>query len=184
MSIIYEALKKVETNTGGNIPKANHMPSGINNSPPKSSKKMNLTFYALIAICTISTILIVVGTYFSSRNLRLQTVKSYLDKQEIGKNKNETYQPAKADIIQVRAETPEVKSISPTADSPALNNAPGLPVYSLQGIVYDENSPFAIINGKTLRKSDAIGDFIVIDIAPTVVTLKNLKDDKDLALSF
>lgn len=183
MSIIYEALKKVEADTNDKLVKAKHPSPDISSNVPQSPKKINLAFYALIAICTVSTILIAVGAYFSNRNSRLQTVKIYLDRKEIQKAGNETFYPAKAAIVEAKTETPEAGEITPAASKPAVNTQ-NLPVYILQGIVYDENSPFAIINGKTLRKSDTIDGFVVIDIAPTIVTLKNLKDDKELALSF
>lgn len=181
MSIIYEALKKVEADTNSNNLKS-YQPPAVKANTPLPAKKINLTFYAVIAICMISTILVAIDAYFSNRPLPLQAVKSYFDKKEIGKTKNDVYQPAKITTTQAKTEMPSAGNVIAVANS--ASNTSGSAVFILQGIIYDDNSPFAIINGKTVRKSEAIGDFVVIDIAPTVVTLKNSKDNKELTLSF
>jgi len=182
MSIIYEALKKVESSPANNTNKAFRLPDASNSSL-RQSKKINLTFYALIVGCVILTVFIALSAYFSNRNSQSEAVKNYLAKKEIEKTKNETPQPLTASITETKAGVNTQNSVNPATSNPS-SNKPDFPVYSLQGIVYDENSPFAIINGKTLRKSEAIDDFIVTDIAPTTVTLKNSKTDKELALSF
>ncbi|MDD4182438.1 MAG: hypothetical protein PHT53_01250, partial [Candidatus Omnitrophica bacterium] len=149
----------------------------------QQSKKINFPFYALIGACVIFTVFIALSAYFSNRNLQSEAVKNYLAKKEIEKTKNEISLPLMTSIAQAKAGANTLSSVNPVADNPSPNK-PDYPVYSLQGIVYDESSPSAIINGKTLRKSEAIDDFIVTDIAPTTVTLKNSKTDKELALSF
>ena len=168
MSIIYEALKKVEADTSDKAGKANYLPPKAAIIAPKPPKEINSAFYAAIAICVILTILIAIGAYFSNRNLPSLTAKGYLNEKKAVGTKEEVPESSKINFGKIKAETPAV--------TPAG--------YSLQGIVYDENSPFAIINGKTLRKSDAIDDFIVSDIAPTIVTLKNSKDERELTLTF
>jgi hypothetical protein len=168
MSIIYEALKKVEADTNDKAVKADCLLPNAVIGAQEPRRKINSAFYAVIAICTVLTALIAIGAYFSNRNLQPLAEKSYSDEKTAVKTKEETPELNKANFDKIKPETPAVTGAG----------------YSLQGIVYDENSPFAIINGKTLRKSDAIDDFIVSDIAPTVVTLKNSKDERELNLSF
>ncbi len=183
MSIIYEALKKVELSPANCATKASRLLPDANKTSLQPSKKINLTFYALIAACVIATIFIALSTYFSNRDSGSQVVKSYLEKKEIEKSKNGIYQPLVASIKETKTGINTLDSVNP-ATSNLSPNKPDSPTYSLQGIVYDENSPFAIINGKTLKKSDAIDDSVVMDIAPTIVVLKNSKTDKELTLSF
>lgn len=180
MSIIYEALKKVESSPANSVDQLKLKPDAKSVSV-QPSKKINLTVYALIGLCVISTAFIALSAYFSNRNSQSEAVKSYLAKKEIEKNNN-AQQLLTAGIKEERPAPDKTQSLNPLAK--ALPKDPGTVVYSLQGIVYDENSPFAVINGKTVRKSDAIDDYVVIDIAPTIVTLKNPKTDKELNLSF
>jgi|GEM_PF-1194639 len=180
MSIIYEALKKVESSPANSISQLK-LKSDAKNASVKPSKKINLTVYALVGLCVISTVFIALSAYFSNRNSQSEAVKSYLAKKEIGKNNNAQQLPATG-IKEEKLGPDKTQSLNPSAK--ALPKEAGTVVYSLQGIVYDENSPFAVINGKTVRKSDAIDDYVVIDIVPTIVTLKNSKTDKELNLSF
>ncbi|OQX81346.1 MAG: hypothetical protein B6D56_02725 [Candidatus Omnitrophica bacterium 4484_70.1] len=54
--------------------------------------------------------------------------------------------------------------------------------YILEGIVYDEKLPLAIINHKVLRKNDTIDEYKVTEITPSSVRLINLKEGKILSL--
>ena len=182
MSIIYEALKKAEANTTStNSVKTNKLVPGVNSGNLPQRRRISPVFYALIALCAVPTVLIAIGAYLFNQDPRQQIIKSYLDKQAGEKNK--AFYPA----IPVTAEgktaiTKSGKTIAATDN--LLLNTHNSSTYSLQGIIYDKDLPFAIINGKTLRKSESIDDFVVIDIAPTIVTLKNSKSDKELTLSF
>jgi hypothetical protein len=49
--------------------------------------------------------------------------------------------------------------------------------YNLEGIVYDNQESFAIINGKMLKKTEFIDDFQVSEITATSVELLNSKDN-------
>lgn len=79
-------------------------------------------------------------------------------------------------------EPPKLKSQS-TSTQPSPQVVATYPLYTLEGIVYDEAAPFAIINGKMLKKADKIDDFEVIDITAKTVELLNLKDNTKLTLS-
>lgn len=173
MSIIYEALKKVESSPAKDIVK-NGQPVIPGKPLAALSKKISPLFYAVIFICCAATSFIAFGAYFFSRNVN--TVKNYPDKNQSVSNKKIS------PVETIRQEVAE-NSIKPVI----VGNKPSsaqLPAYSLQGIVFDENSPFAVINGKTVKKSETVDDFTVVDIAPTSVTLKNSRDGKELTLSF
>lgn len=49
--------------------------------------------------------------------------------------------------------------------------------YVLEGIIYNPDRPFAIINGQMLEQDARIDDFVVASITPNTVSLKNTKDD-------
>ena len=49
--------------------------------------------------------------------------------------------------------------------------------YVLEGIIYNPSSPFAIINGKTVERNARLGDYEVVAITPSSVTLKNTQDN-------
>jgi len=56
------------------------------------------------------------------------------------------------------------------------------PEFYLKGIIYNSASPSAIINDKLVAKNEKIGDWLVIDISPTQVTLENPKNNSQLIL--
>lgn len=54
--------------------------------------------------------------------------------------------------------------------------------YRLEGIIYNSDSPFAIINGKLIEKNGKIDDWQVIEISVSEVSLKNTDDNSLLTL--
>jgi len=180
MSIIYEALKKVESGKLSGVTQIGNLSSGHNNKAAAPSG-VKTVFKALIAVCLVGTVLVASGAYFSTRNIPSQNAKEHLKAGETIGSDNRRENSTTPVVVAAANKRAGVESAA--SPGPVIS-APGLSAYSLQGIVYDEDSPFAIINGKTLRKSDAIGDFVVVDIAPTIVTLKNPKDNEELILSF
>lgn len=69
-----------------------------------------------------------------------------------------------------------------TKITPPAENLTVTPTYILEGIIYDEDSPIAIINGQILKKQDKIGDFEVININLDSVELFNSKENSTLKL--
>lgn len=61
------------------------------------------------------------------------------------------------------------------------NNAYGLD-FSLKGIIYNAESPSAIINGNLVEKNAKIGDWLVTDISSSEVKLENSKNSSLLTL--
>jgi len=56
--------------------------------------------------------------------------------------------------------------------------------YILEGIIYDEKAPLAMINGRMVKEKDKIGNLEVMEISPNSVKLLNLEDKTILTLSF
>ncbi len=54
--------------------------------------------------------------------------------------------------------------------------------YLLEGVIYDEQNPSAIINGRVLRKKDKIDDYTVTEISQDSVQLINREDNEVLTL--
>jgi len=63
------------------------------------------------------------------------------------------------------------------------NNTKGLD-FSLEGIIYNAESPSAIINGRLVERNAKIGDWQVTDILPSEVKLENSKNSSLLTLKF
>lgn len=73
------------------------------------------------------------------------------------------------------------KPVTQNSISASPNNTYGVD-YSLKGIIYNSDSPSAIINDKLVGKNAQIGDWLVMDISPTQVTLENPKNNSQLTL--
>lgn len=63
-------------------------------------------------------------------------------------------------------------------------NKPTLSGYNLEGIIYEEGSAFAIINGKSVKESDRIDSFLVSEIFEDKVEMVNPDDNSKLTLLF
>lgn len=55
--------------------------------------------------------------------------------------------------------------------------------FVLEGIVYDEKVPLAVISGTVYRHYERLGDYMIIDITEKEVTLRNLNNDGLLHLA-
>jgi len=55
--------------------------------------------------------------------------------------------------------------------------------YILEGIVYDSSAPFALINGKVINESDSLGNFRIDKISENKVEMINTQDDSIVTLS-
>jgi len=64
---------------------------------------------------------------------------------------------------------------APTTSATSGSNSPALvpPPLKLQGIVYDQARPWAIVNGTTVYSGDRVGDFRVKEISPNTITLED-----------
>jgi hypothetical protein len=57
------------------------------------------------------------------------------------------------------------------------------PAYTLEGIIFDKNRPFAVINGKKVYQGDEIDKFKVSEIKKDSVKLKEKEGEKSKILS-
>ncbi len=76
-----------------------------------------------------------------------------------------------------RATAPAVISVYKPKDRSAGRVAVPGAGYLLEGIIYNPDHPFAIINGQMIEKNGQIDDFVVTAITPNSVSLKNTKDN-------
>jgi hypothetical protein len=162
MSIIYEALKKVE--------------SKDKDKSPKEGKKTALTLIlSLVGIIFI----IILGSQYSRNKTPLAQAKGEKVKQFSRKEVKKKGTMAQTTI---GISTARSQSVAEKIASPPPPEEGGSADYMLEGIIYDSESPLAIINGKIFKKQDKIDDWQVIDITPTAVELRNLKDNTTFSL--
>lgn len=168
MSIIYEALKKVERNNNrentDEIRLSTHAPINANIIP---KQKLRVLFLVLIPIMLSLAVFLGINTYFSilDKKFEKNIILEGGTTNEI--QRNELGIIPKTALLHISHKPKTKETLS----------------YNLQGIVYGVN-PFAIINGKRLRKADTIDDFTVVDISANTVKLQNLKDNREFTLSF
>ncbi|MFA5270982.1 MAG: hypothetical protein WC412_01415 [Candidatus Omnitrophota bacterium] len=167
MSIIYEALQKVERSKEGGV----HLESktidqviAARKPKPKNNKTLFFMFLALLIIVVV----FVVPKYSFNSSMRM------IPASPVAADK---YKQAERNFIQD-------KQLSITEPKTQKEGVFPAGVYLLQGIVYDKEVPQAVINGKNLRVSDMIDDLQVKEITPSTVKLINSKDNTELALSF
>jgi len=167
MSIIYEALQKVERSKEDAVlqkPKTIEPVVAVSSLKSKNTKFL---FFSLFAILLVAAIVIV--PRYSLRPIGRVSFKNSVATEKY-KTSNKGFAQDKQTSItepKIQAETQSVA-----------------PAYLLQGIVYDNQLPSAVINGKTLRVSETIDAFQVKEITPTTVKLVNPKDNSELTLSF
>lgn len=77
-----------------------------------------------------------------------------------------------------------IKFLSINSNMPDLNNDDNTlgQGYSLKGIIYNPDSPSAIINDKLVAKDSKIGDWQVVEISPSEVKLENPNNESLLTL--
>jgi len=151
MSIIYEALKKVE---GRNPSKA------VGEGGMVNDKGANIKKYSKKSLFVLMVILIITAGAF------------------IGQKQGYLFSGGNAELRARKISILKKKILKPVA---FVNKASGRHV--LEGIIYDVESPSAIINGKVLKKSDQIDEFTVIDITQNTVQLIDKKKGTSLNLS-
>ena len=158
MSIIYEALKKVEQDNRGPDKGKIFTPLNVSGKKIKKIKENNYLgrkfFLSLGIIATILTLSLV----------------------GISSLENKVKNPA----LQVKKPA-EVSSAQQFEELiPPSKIAEG---YFLEGIVFDDKDPFAIINGRVVAESDTIDNYSVVNIGQDKVELSNLEDNSQLVLS-
>ncbi|MBP7087743.1 MAG: hypothetical protein KBB01_00445 [Candidatus Omnitrophica bacterium] len=154
MSIIYEALRKVESrkDLSGLKDSAKRPPLAIEEEQSKTPQEAKKFFLPLI------TVVILIGLFF----LSLKGIDLfYSDSQPKASVK---FKPIEKQQL---SKKDKISSGS----------------YSLEGIVHDGSNSLAIINGKVFRNYDRIDDYLIMDIDKNEVELVNIHDKTHLDLS-
>lgn len=166
MSIIYEALKKVESYKDSlPTPKTSSGLTDISKREEKLFLKRKL-----LTPAGIIAILILFFLYLATQHY----LKKYFPKPLTPPQTQKGPLQAKESSLNLKNVVSQEESVQRKAGGE----------YILEGIVYDRESPFALINGKTLKKSDQIDEFVVKDITQDTVELINTRDNTALKLSF
>lgn len=139
MSIIYDALKKIEGKD--------------KTRQPTGKKRVNPVLVFFFAGLVIAVVL---------------SGSQYFKKKSV-------FMPDKA--AKARYAAQKETAASPAFETKWTDN------YVLEGVIYDPETPLAIINGKILRKKDKIDDLEVTNITPNSVELFNPKDNASLNLT-
>ena len=164
MSVIYEALKKIED---GKKPRFVYKPGG-NTKGLISNKKRFFLLLSLLA--AVSLFFVFEGSVLINKKL----VRGPRDIQQ-------QYQPShdfRAGIVLDETLEPEPVAAPKRIKSKKLTSNE----YALEGIVYDEKDPFAIINGRVLKRNDKIDTFIITAIGKESVELTSVDEETILNL--
>jgi hypothetical protein len=142
MSIIYEALKKVEEE---NKPKTSE---GIN----KSQYKHRLV-YLFLGFIFLS---LFTGYFFFFKKASIE--------------KPLTYIKGKYELQKVKREKPRLPSHTEKYEE--VSTKTNKRKYYLQGIIYTKEAPLALINGKRVSEGESINNAVVKKITPKGVKLE------------
>ncbi len=157
MSILYDYLKVLEKKRAREA-ESPEAPIRKPEAPMRQKKSLSAWPYLAMGFLFLFSILVSL-LFFRNINILVKqpVTEKAVDSQQVLK-------PASQDIAGINS-----------------NNADGLD-FSLKGIIYNANSPSAIINGKLVEKNAKIDDWLVMDISPTQVTLENSKNNSQLTL--
>jgi type II secretory pathway component PulC len=166
MSIIYEALKKAE----GNSPDS--LSSQDNHQRKPNPKKIILI---ILIIIFFTAVFILFYNFSKFKEIIFSGFKSKQNR-TTGFLKQEDGQIRNGDLYT------GLKSIDRKPETKQLESGYG----RLEGIVFDENKPFVIINGRRFYQGDKTGGFIVLKIKPDRVELfePESKETKTITINF
>lgn len=164
MSIIYDALKKMESQKKSGKPQAN--PSGEPPQEQDSPKRQILSLADFKENRTLKLlgvfVVVLVAFLFTYKN---QIVSLFSPAgRRVALSKSRQILGFGGDVSRKKAKPKVYKG------------------YLLEGVMYDEQNPSVIINGKLLREADKIDSYIVTEISQDSVQLTNQKDNKTLIL--
>jgi len=175
MSIIYEALKKVEgqkeTTAPESIPQSIILPVEREERKIKKEKKKYFLPAGLLLIALgLAALPFILPQYeqgqIQVRGQEVVVLAPVVEKKEIDS----------ARIYRV----PELRS--QVSEEVVSRNEP-TKEYILEGIVYDPKDPFALINGRVMNESEAIGNFQIERIWEDRVDMINIKNNSKVTLS-
>jgi hypothetical protein len=155
MSLINEALKRAREHTGGASVRP---PPAL---PARPEHNLDKSMLLIVIVLLIAVAALLMGMAF-----RRSTAKPAFPPAAVPTIPAATLQPK-------TVPAPVLFSNPPPRQSVAIDTSNSLP--KLQGILYDPVYPEAIVNGKTLRIGNAIGNYRVKAITKFAVTLTDTK---------
>ena len=172
MSIIYEALKKVEGQKEILTPES--IPQGVSPSververvEKKTNREKKMAF--LPAILLLIALGIAALPFILPDQEPVQDQKVVAPVVERGE-----IDPARVYKV--------LESRSQVLGEVTLRAEPVVE-YILEGFVYDPEAPFALINGRVINESDILGNFQIDRITEDRVGMTNIKDSSKVTLS-
>lgn len=165
MSIIYEALKKVEDKKVS--PRLEKVDSAF--SIRKKEEKViagKKRFFLPLIVFLIALGLVSLPFILTNQERSQKALAPVAEKREVD--------PARIYRI------PE--SMSQAPGEVILREGP-VQEYILEGIVYDEEASFAIISGKVIKETDTLGSFRIDKISKDKVEMTNTGDNNKVTLS-
>ena len=158
MSIIYEALKKAEAGKGPLSKESAEEADFV------SKDKKSPFFKSRIRDIGLFLLLFLIGGFF--------LVNKYL--------------PVRNKLLQTTNKGAGIKKAVEEIKPKGLSKKKVYKGYVLEGIMYDQDDPSAIINGRVIRKNDSIDDLVVADITQDGVDLSDnqTKEITHLSISF
>jgi len=157
MSILYDYLKVLEKK-GVREAESPQTPIRQPEVPIRQKKSLSAWFYLATGFLFLFSVLVLFLSFRSTNTLIKLPVT------EKSNNSRQVLNPVSQDTVGINS-----------------NNAYGLD-FSLKGIIYNADSPSAIINGRLVEKKAKIGDWQVTDISPSEVKLENSKNSSLLTL--
>jgi len=183
MSIIYEALKKVEGQKKSllledvskdlisSVKNIEGAESAKNIDKIKNKEKVKKIVAKGKKIFSLPVILLLIAVAISI----LPFILSFQKKDSVaGVVEKKEIDPARVYKI------PEIKDQELVKISLRENL---IQEYVLEGIVYDTDAPFALINGKVINESDNLGNFRIDKISEDRVEMVNTQDNNIVTLS-
>ena len=165
MSIIYDALKKVETK----IADSGIKPEVLDLPKKSPSKLKSYLFYLLI----LGAGFLIAGTIFILSNPQKKPwdMLNKIAKPAAGLKKITTAVSEKLKLPTLAKEPPTSVPISPTPSEEPASGSP--PILVLNGVFFSENEGYALINNQIVREGDAVNGATVERINLQGVELKS-----------
>ncbi|MCK4730579.1 MAG: hypothetical protein KAT28_04620 [Candidatus Aenigmarchaeota archaeon] len=175
MSIIYEALKKVE----GQKVSSSSESAPVNINLPIQKKEKKAGFGKKVFILPLLLLLIISGFLLLRTNSTGQGGKALIS--TAAKRSPEYIERGrKIDPIRIYR-NPEFKS--KVFEGATLKEEPIIKEYILEGIIYDQKAPSAIINGRVMKESDKLGIFRLDKISKDKIEMINIEENSKVTLS-
>lgn len=167
MSIIYEALKKIEGKKAPLL--TENIPESITLSIQKEEKVIPKKKSFLLPLILLLIVLSLLSLFFISPKQEQMQMQEIL----VPAVKRREIDPARVYRI------PESRS---QASGEVILREGLVQEYILEGIIYDPKAPFALINGRVIKESDELNGFRIDRISKDKVEMTNTGDNSKVTL--